>query len=134
MAKLLHIQASPMGGYSFSTRVAQVFIDEYSKANPSDIVETLDVWAADLPEFDFTTASGKYKEMRGMPHSEDEARAWQRVVHTINHFKSADMLLVSPPMWNFNIPYRLKQYLDIVVQPGYTFDYDLQKGYWGRDE
>jgi FMN-dependent NADH-azoreductase len=36
-------------------------------------------------------------------------------------FKSTDKYLVSTPIWNFSIPYRLKHYLDIIVQPGYTF-------------
>ena len=26
-------------------------------------------------------------------------------------------------MWNFNIPYRLKQYIDIILQPNYLFKY-----------
>jgi len=34
-------------------------------------------------------------------------------------------------MWNFSIPYRLKQYIDIIVQPGFTFTFDADKGYSG---
>jgi len=34
-------------------------------------------------------------------------------------------------MWNFSIPYRLKQYIDLLVQPGYTFGYSEDKGYKG---
>jgi FMN-dependent NADH-azoreductase len=34
-------------------------------------------------------------------------------------------------MWNFSIPYRLKRYIDILVQPGYTFSYSEDKGYKG---
>lgn len=34
-------------------------------------------------------------------------------------------------MWNFGIPYRLKQYIDILVQPGYTFSYSPEQGYTG---
>ena len=34
-------------------------------------------------------------------------------------------------MWNFGIPYRLKQYIDILVQPGYTFSYSPETGYKG---
>ncbi|MHC5182946.1 MAG: FMN-dependent NADH-azoreductase [Planctomycetota bacterium] len=32
--------------------------------------------------------------------------------------------------WNFSIPYRLKQYIDILVQPGYTFTFG-ENGYEG---
>jgi FMN-dependent NADH-azoreductase len=48
----------------------------------------------------------------------------------IAHFKEADKYVVSLPMWNFGIPYRLKQYIDILVQPGYTFTAD-ENGYEG---
>ena len=34
-------------------------------------------------------------------------------------------------MWNFSIPYRLKQYIDLLVQPGYTFSYSEEEGYKG---
>lgn len=131
MATLLHIQASPMDDLSFSTRTARAFLDAYRKAHPADRVETLDLWKAEIPAFDFTAASGKYKVMRGLPHADGEGRAWQRVVETVDHFKSADKVLVSSPMWNFGIPYRLKQYIDVLVQPGLTFSYDPQRGYSG---
>jgi len=34
-------------------------------------------------------------------------------------------------MWNFGIPYKLKQYVDILVQPGYTFSHDPAAGFSG---
>jgi FMN-dependent NADH-azoreductase len=131
MAKLLHIQASPMEDRSFSTRAARAFLEAYRAGHPQDVVETLDLWKADIPVFDATAASGKYKVMRGLPHTPDEARAWQRVIETIQHFTSAGKVLVSSPMWNFGIPYRLKQYIDVLVQPGLTFSYDPKAGYSG---
>jgi FMN-dependent NADH-azoreductase len=131
MAKLLHIQASPMDVLSFSTRTARAFLVAYRAANPGDSIETLDLWKTEVPTFDFMAASGKYKVIRGLPHSKDEAQAWQQVLKTIEHFKSADKVLVSSPMWNFGIPYRLKQYIDVIIQPGQTFAYDPKTGYSG---
>lgn len=131
MGKLLHIQASPMHDRSFSTRVAQAFLTAYRAAHPGDAVESLDLWRADIPTFDATAASGKYKVLRGVPHTAEEAAAWMQVVKTIEHLKSADKLVVSSPMWNFAVPYRLKQYIDVIVQPGQTFAYDPKTGYSG---
>ena len=34
-------------------------------------------------------------------------------------------------MWNFGIPYKLKHYIDVIVQPGYTFSFSPQEGYKG---
>ena len=32
-------------------------------------------------------------------------------------------------MWNFGIPYRLKQWIDVITQPGVTFRFDPAQGY-----
>jgi FMN-dependent NADH-azoreductase len=48
-----------------------------------------------------------------------------------NEFKSADKYVLATPMWNFSIPYRLKQYIDIIVQPGLTFSVDSTGNYKG---
>lgn len=131
MAKLLHIKASPMGNLSFSSRAAFTFLDAYNVLYPSDAIETLDLWKAELPEFDFIAASGRYKVLRGMNHSDEEAAAWAKVVNFIDRFKAADKYVFSTGMWNFSIPYKLKQFFDIIVQPGLTFSYDPEKGYSG---
>ena len=39
----------------------------------------------------------------------------------------ADRVLISTPMWNFGIPYKLKQWFDLIVQPGITFRFDPAK-------
>ncbi|TJX01023.1 NAD(P)H-dependent oxidoreductase, partial [Neisseria gonorrhoeae] len=41
----------------------------------------------------------------------------------------ADRVLISTPMWNFSIPYKLKQWLDVIIQPGLTFRFDPAQGY-----
>jgi FMN-dependent NADH-azoreductase len=131
MARLLHIEASPMGELSFSARAARAFLEVYAADHPNDAVEHLNLWKTDLPHFDFTAASGKYKIMRGLPHSAEEARAWEEVLRRVDHLKSADKVVVSTGMWNFSLPYRLKQYLDIIIQPGMTFSFDPVRGYSG---
>ncbi|NIO15677.1 MAG: FMN-dependent NADH-azoreductase [Deltaproteobacteria bacterium] len=129
--KLLHIQGSPMSERSFSARVAEAFLEEYAREQPGDTIERLDIWQEDLQAFDRTAASGRYKVFRGQPHGDEEARAWEAVRQRAEEFKSADKLVVSSPMWNFSIPYRLKQYLDIIVQPGLTFSFTPEEGFKG---
>ena len=131
MAGVLYIQASPMGDLSFSNRMTQAFLQAYKGLHPGDVIEKLDLWDAGLPHFDFTAASGKYKVMRGLSHSEAEARAWRKVVEQVDRLKAADKVLVSSGMWNFSLPYRLKQWIDVIVQPGLTFSFDPKKGYVG---
>jgi FMN-dependent NADH-azoreductase len=69
--------------------------------------------------------------MYGEEHSRGDKRVWSKVVSIIEEFKSADKYVIAVPMWNFSIPYRLKQYIDIVVQPGYTFSVTEEGNYEG---
>jgi FMN-dependent NADH-azoreductase len=34
-------------------------------------------------------------------------------------------------MWNFGVPYKLKQWFDLIVQPGLTFSFSPAQGYRG---
>ncbi len=131
MAKLFYIQASPRGERSKSNSVAEAFVKSYKRAHPQDSTEKLNVFDADLPPFDGLVVQAKYTILHGKTHSSDETAAWKVVEKVIEQFKSADKYVLSVPMWNFSIPYRLKHYIDILVQPGYTFSYDAQKGYQG---
>ena len=131
MAKLLYIQASPHGGRSHSIQVADAFLAAYRKAHPGDEVVTVDVFRKDLPAFDGPALDAKYAIMHGKKHSPEQAKAWQAVEAVIAEFISADKYLLAVPMWNFGIPYRLKHYLDILLQPGYTFSFSPEKGYEG---
>jgi FMN-dependent NADH-azoreductase len=130
MANVLHIIASPRVE-SYSTRVSKAFLDSYRQARPEDRIEVLDLYKADIPPFNAPQAKAKYAVMGGQaPKSEAEA-AWQVVVKCINHFKGFDKYVLSSPMWNFSIPYRLKQYIDVIVQPSLTVSFSPEKGYAG---
>ena len=112
MAKLLHIVASPRVE-SYSTRVAKAFLDSYRQARPDDHVEVLDLFQADIPPFHAPQAKAKYAVIAGQTPRDEAETAWQPVIKTIDHFKGFDKYVISSPMWNFGIPYRLKQYIDV---------------------
>jgi FMN-dependent NADH-azoreductase len=131
MSRLLYIKASPINERSYSAAVADAFVEAYKKAHPKDEVKVLDLFTAKLPAFDGAAVSGKYKIMHGKPHSNEEKRAWEKVVAVIDEFKDADKYVMAVPMWNFSIPYRLKQYIDVIVQPGQTFTVDSAGNYKG---
>jgi len=131
MSKVLYIKASPMGKLSHSIAVADAFAEAYKKSHPQDEVKVIELFSAKIPEFDFIAASGKYKIMHGKEHSDKEKEAWGKVVAVIEQFKSADKYVFAVPMWNFSIPYLLKQYIDVIVQPGLTFSVDSGGNYKG---
>lgn len=131
MAKVLHIKASPRAE-SYSARVADAFLDAYRKTHPGDTVELLDLPKADIPPFQAPQAKAKYAVLNGQTPINEAEAAWEGIIRVINDFKGFDKYVLSTPMWNFGIPYRLKQYFDVIVQPGLTFAYSPEKGYTGR--
>jgi FMN-dependent NADH-azoreductase len=131
MSKLLYIEASPRKSRSTSIEVSQVFLSEMQRNHPSVEVDKLDLWTTELPPFDGDTVDAKYAIFHAQPHTPEQAKAWKRVEALIERFKSADGYLISLPMWNFGIPYVLKHFIDVIVQPGLTFSYSPAEGYKG---
>ena len=40
-------------------------------------------------------------------------------IHSLaDELNSNNILVISTPMWNLTVPYVLKQYIDMVIQPG----------------
>jgi FMN-dependent NADH-azoreductase len=131
MAKLLYIETSPRKKRSSSIAISNVFLDEYRKSHPQDEIITIDLWDRTLPQFDGDVIDAKYAIMHGKPHTPEQSRAWKAVEEVISEFKNADKYLISLPMWNFSIPYKLKQYIDVLVQPSYTFTITPEGEYKG---
>lgn len=131
MAKLLHISASPRGARSWSLRAAEAFLEAYRSLHPSDEIVQLDLATAALPAFDGPIIQAKYNIMHGQKSSPAEREAWRTVETVIETFKAADKYVFSLPMWNFGVPYRLKHYFDVIVQPSYTVAFDPATGYTG---
>lgn len=127
MATVLHVEASPRGDSSYSTQVARAFLAAYQQSHAGDWVDTLSLFTDSLPVFDAPAAAAKYAILSGQLPTGPAETKWREVIETIDHFMEADKLVISTPMWNFAIPYRLKQYLDVIVQPGLTFKYEAGK-------
>lgn len=131
MSRLLYIQASPRGERSHCIAAADAFIETYKQKNPDDEIVTLNIFETSIPNFDRPAVQAKYAILHGKAHSHEEKQVWKHVEEVIEQFTSADKYVLALPMWNFSIPYRLKQYIDILVQPGYTFSYSEDAGYQG---
>jgi FMN-dependent NADH-azoreductase len=131
MSLLLYIEASPRKKRSSSIEVAHTFLEEYAKEHPSDQIQTIDLWQKELPPFDGDVIDSKYAIMHGQAHTEAQRKAWRGVEQIISEFKNADKYVISLPMWNFGIPYKLKHYIDLLVQPSYTFSFSPTEGYKG---
>ena len=132
--KLLHIEASPRQAASASSRVAEAFVSAYAREHPDHAVERLALFEQELPPFGAEGADQKTDQIQdliGGGSGIEAAGEWAGVLREVERLRSADKVLLSSPMWNFSIPYRLKHYIDLICQPGLTFHVDPQGRYAG---
>ena len=122
--KLLEIQSSPRGESSDSITLTKSFIEACKSDNTSIVVDTLNVWHERLPEFDYEAIGAKYKAVKHETMTEAESNVWERIQSLIQRFQNADRIVLGTPMWNFGLPYKLKQLIDLVAQRNYLFAYD----------
>jgi FMN-dependent NADH-azoreductase len=127
---LLHIAASPRLERSESRRLAKEFIADFLKKNSNYIFEEVNIGAILQPRFGEPGTTAKYKSSRGIAFEKNETEEWNGAMTAFNQLKNADRLVISTPMWNFSLPYHLKQWIDRVTQAGYTFGVDPKKGYY----
>ncbi len=131
MTKILHIVASPRGADSQSSKLANAYLAERKTRAPDVEIDTLNLWETELPEFDGDKAAAKMTFF-GVGEMDDAGKsAWDQVVAITQRFTGADEYVLSVPMWNGGIPYKLKQYIDIITQPGLLFGFDPEAGYSG---
>src|SRR5438105_3028902 len=127
MKRLFHIIATPREEESRTLQVSNVFLEAFKKKHPDWVYDELSLAKEALPELNIKSVSGKYILLEGKNLYGRAKELWVEIEQHIERFKTADLLLISTPMWNFNIPYMLKHYIDLIVQPKYTFRY-TEKG------
>lgn len=131
MTKLLHISASPRGERSESLAIATTFLDTFRQVRPDAAVETFDLWDGTLPSFGPDAVAAKMAVFAGEAPQGRAAAAWQAAKDTFRRVNAADRYLFSVPMWNAGVPYILKQFIDVISQPGLVFGFDPERGYTG---
>lgn len=129
MPRLLHIAASPSGARSRSRALAQAFVSQWSAAHPGAEAEELDLTQAELPAFDAEMIEAKFAVLRAQSATDEQRRRWARATALARQFNAADLVLISTPVWNFGLPYRLKHYIDVVTLPGENWRWTRERGY-----
>jgi FMN-dependent NADH-azoreductase len=107
--------------------VADAFLEAHRQVCPEVIVDRLNVWEENLPEFDQEAIGAKYKGIDQEPMNQAEQKVWARIQELVARFKRADRIVIGVPMWNFAYPYKLKQLIDLVAQRNLLFTYDGQE-------
>ena len=110
MKKILVIQSSISPQNSITNKAVDIFLKNYSSINPNDQIDILNL----------NTNEDILKPLtsENLPTFFDD-----KSDILIKQLKSADKIIISAGMVNFNIPTSLKSYFDNVLQANKTFEY-----------
>jgi len=116
MSYLLYVSVSPQGERSVSRNLANDFLSEYRVKHPGTTVVERDLTISPIPHLDGETIGASWSPAE--THSPAMAEKFKSRIELINEFKGAAEILVSTPMWNWNVPSVLKAYIDQLIHPG----------------
>lgn len=118
--KLLHIDASILGGNSVSRQLSAAVVERLRQTNPEIDVIYRDITATPLAHLTgahLAAAQGATPEASGV---REDVAASQAV---LDEFLAADVVVIGAPMYNFTIPSQLKAWIDRILVAGKTFKY-----------
>lgn len=124
MKTLLQINTSLFGENGNSSKLAQRFVDGWRAANPDGRVILRDLNRDPLPHLDaehagafFAKADARTPEQQAIVAASDAL---------IAELKSADVVVLGLPLYNFGIPSTLKAYFDHIARAGVSFRYTAE--------
>lgn len=127
MAKLLVIRAHPLTSEnSRSMRLTDEFVKTYKETHPDDDVLEQSLYNIAIPEIDLDLFSAWNKLREGVPfvrlHEAEQTKSTLFEGYT-TQFLNMDKIVIANPLWNLQVPTRLKAWIDCICVAGKTFKY-----------
>jgi FMN-dependent NADH-azoreductase len=125
--KLLHIDASILGGNSVSRQLSAAAVERLQQTNPGIEVTYRDITSTPLSHLTGAHLAAAQGATPEAPDVREDVAASQAV---LDEFLAADVIVIGAPMYNFTIPSQLKAWIDRILVAGKTFKY-TDKGVTG---
>lgn len=126
MNKTLIINAHPKvdDTSSVSIKVFNHFLESYTELIPNnETIEQINLYDDVVPVIDKTVLSAWEKQGNGQKLTDEEQKVTERMSEILQQFKSANTYVIVLPLHNFNIPSKLKDYMDNIMIARETFKY-----------
>ncbi|MEJ9114908.1 NAD(P)H-dependent oxidoreductase [Bacillus paramobilis] len=126
MNKTLIINAHPKvdDPSSVSINVLNHFLVSYKELIPNnETIEQINLYDDVVPMIDKTVLSAWEKQGNGQKLTDEEQKVTERMSEILQQFKSANTYVIVLPLHNFNIPSKLKDYMDNIMIARETFKY-----------
>jgi FMN-dependent NADH-azoreductase len=126
MNKTLIINAHPKvdDTSSISLQVFNHFLKAYKELIfDSEAIEQINLYSDVVPMVDQTVLSAWEKQRKEEELTFEEQKVTERMSEILQQFKSANTYVIVLPLHNFNIPSKLKDYMDNIMIARETFKY-----------
>jgi FMN-dependent NADH-azoreductase len=121
MSTLLKIDVSPRGNHSISRKLGNHFATEWQSNHVGGEIVTRDLATTKIPYVDLPWIAGAFSAPD--KHTDEHRAALKISDELIAELLAADEIVISTPMYNFNVPAVLKAWIDHVVRLNKTFSF-----------
>jgi len=119
MSTLLKIDVSPRGNSSISRQLGTKFAEQWQQSHAGGKIVVRDLAKTNIPFVDLPWIAGAYT---APDKHTDEHKAALKISNTLTaELLAADEVVITTPMYNFNVPAVLKAWIDHIVRVGVTF-------------
>lgn len=121
MSNVLVLKSSILANYSQSNVLADYFVDQWRQQHSDDKIQVRDLAAAPIPVLDGELVGALRPSDAPLTPRQQDALELSNTL--IEELQASDIIVITAPMYNFNISTQLKNYFDLVARAGVTFRY-----------
>jgi FMN-dependent NADH-azoreductase len=126
--QLLRIECSFRKSGSRTRMLTDRFLSAWGECNPDANIVTLE-----LSELEAHPSQAYWaaRDSKRGPTNEKQEKLVALAEGFISAIRAADKILISAPMYNFNVPSTLKAFIDFIIQDGRTYAFDGKGNFEG---
>lgn len=121
MSSVLVLKSSILANYSQSNVLADYFVDQWRQQHSDDKIQVRDLAADPIPVLDGELVGALRPSDAPLTPRQQDALELSNTL--IEELQASDVIVITAPMYNFNISTQLKNYFDLVARAGVTFRY-----------
>ncbi len=118
--KILKINSSGRSDGSVSRKLVQRAVNRLTSGHPDAAIIERDV-SSGLPVVDETWIGANFTP--GEARTSEQERKLEFSNELIEELRTADVIVIGVPIYNFGVPASLKQWVDLIARAGETFSY-----------
>ncbi|MCD1647296.1 FMN-dependent NADH-azoreductase [Marinobacter adhaerens] len=122
MATVLLVETSPRQEHSVSRNLSLSFVTEWKKKNPDDEIVLRDLSNTVIPYVSEDWLQAYFTPPDNQTSAMKDALALSDSL--VRELINCDHLVISTPVYNYNVPAKLKSWFDNIVRKGITLGFD----------